>query len=142
MRIDFYIIQSQSKQVQSSLHFTCRLAEKVYNLNQRSFIFTESAAQSTQLDDLLWTFRKASFIPHEIFKENHAQLPPVIISHALADSMNKDLIINLASLVPDIYPQYKRMAEIIGTLEADRQLARQRYRYYREQGHELKSHEV
>ena len=40
------------------LHFTCRLTEKAYGLNNRTYVHMGSAAEARQLDELLWTFRE------------------------------------------------------------------------------------
>ncbi|MEZ5578324.1 MAG: DNA polymerase III subunit chi [Candidatus Competibacteraceae bacterium] len=43
----------------------CRLADKAYGLGHTVYLFTASEARAAALDDLLWTFRQDSFVPHE-----------------------------------------------------------------------------
>ena len=62
-RVDFYIL-SQAGQ-HSRQTFACRLAEKAYNLKNSVHIHAASRGDAERLDELLWTFRDGSFVPHE-----------------------------------------------------------------------------
>lgn len=45
----------------------CELVEKYYTEGKRVLIFLEDKNKSSALDEYLWTFKQASFIPHAIF---------------------------------------------------------------------------
>src|SRR5882672_4387346 len=62
-RVDFYVLEGSEPRPR--LVYACRLAEKAFLLEQRVSILTDSAEDAQQLDDLLWTFRDRSFVPHE-----------------------------------------------------------------------------
>lgn len=63
-RVDFYVLAGPKPAAR--LRFACRLAEKAYRLDHRVHLQTGSAAEAEQLDELLWTFRQGSFVPHEL----------------------------------------------------------------------------
>ena len=69
----FYILPSQS--LSDRFLFACKLIEKAYRCGQYCYVVTDSLQQSQQLDNLLWTFRKNSFIPHQIFDEPDNKAP-------------------------------------------------------------------
>ena len=54
-QVDFYVLKDDS--ALNRVQFACRLADKAYRLGHRVYIHTESAQQTRQLDDLLWTFQ-------------------------------------------------------------------------------------
>ena len=68
--ISFYVLPTESTQERQL--FACKLVEKAYRSGVFSYVLTDSLEQSQQLDDLLWTFRAGSFIPHQIYTD---QLP-------------------------------------------------------------------
>jgi len=58
----------------------CELAEGIYARGERLQILAPDSAQASRLDDLLWSFRPDSFIPHGLLKPAGANptLPVVI----------------------------------------------------------------
>ena len=63
--ISFYILPSES--TQERYMFACKLIEKAYRSGHFCYVLTDNAEQSQKIDDLLWTFRAGSFIPHQIY---------------------------------------------------------------------------
>jgi DNA polymerase-3 subunit chi len=52
------------------------------------------------------------------------------------------LLINLAADVPDFFSRYERVAEIVDGNAERRAQSRERYRFYRDRGYQLNSHQV
>lgn len=143
MRIDFYVLPSE--EATRRLVFACRLVEKTYKLQHRIFINTESTAQAQQMDDLLWTFRDGSFIPHELVAPDLAPsegAPPVLIGSDTGPASNMDLLVNLAPAVPAFLDRFERAAEVVDSDAERRAAGRERFKFYREQGHALESHKL
>jgi len=141
--IDFYILDTDLPLGREKM--ACRLAEKVYRLGRSVFIHTASAADSRRLDDLLWTFRDGSFVPHAV-TDQAAEAPeaesaaPVIISHDETPLYLSDVLINLSVEVPLFFSRFDRVTEIIG--EQDKASGRERFRFYKDRGYPLKSHNI
>jgi len=143
-RIDFYILANN--RANATEHTACRLAEKAYGLNHAIYIHTATPQQTTQLDNLLWTFRDGSFIPHQPHTPNATNDSPVIIGHQTDLDSELDahhqLLINLDQTVPLFFSRFERVAEIVGADEQQRKTARERFKFYRERGYELQTHEL
>ena len=140
-RIDFYVLKDNK--ANSRLDFVCRLAEKVYQQGHRTLLHTDDAKQAGIMDDLLWTWRQGSFIPHEIQTDATTPDSPIIINHE--PELKTDLhgvLINMASEVPLFFSQFERVTEIVDQNEQTRQSARQRYRFYQDRGYPLESHDI
>jgi len=58
------------------------------------------------------------------------------------DPEHRDLLINLSDQVPLFFSRFERVAEIVGGNEAARKQARERFRFYRDRGYPLNSHEL
>ncbi|HEB57446.1 MAG TPA: DNA polymerase III subunit chi [Gammaproteobacteria bacterium] len=143
-RIDFYLLNSH--QADASERTACRLTEKAYTLRHAIYIHTHSQQQATQLDKLLWTFRDGSFIPHHLHGEDESHNSPVVIGHQTRANeelaTQHQLLINLAQTVPPFFSRFERVAEIVGVDEQQREAARERFRFYRQRGYELQTHEL
>lgn len=141
LRIDFYILKR--REASSRLQFTCRLNEKVFALQNRIFNLAASAAEAKKLDELMWTFRPGSFVPHEIHRGSIDDITaPIIIGHEAIDDLPADLLINLADDVPSCFDRFSRIAEIVDGTEASKRAGRSRYAFYRDSGYEPQTHDI
>ena len=139
-RIDFYILKDTGEKGQPL--FTCRLTEKAFQQGHRVYINTTSASQLEQLDDLLWTFRAGSFLPHAIVSEAGTRDHPVLLGHESEPQDSNDVLINLSNDVPPYFSRFKRVAELVSGEASQRSAARERYRFYKDRGYTLNTHEI
>jgi DNA polymerase-3 subunit chi len=139
-QVDFYILQTTNPLERERL--ACKLAEKAWQQNYRVFIYAESSTHAQQLDNLLWTFRQDSFVPHEILIDSVQPTMPIYIGYGSQIATEMTALINLTDTVPDLFFQYQRIAEIVENTETAKSLGRERYRFYRDKGLELKKHEM
>ncbi len=140
-RVDFYLLKQTG--LQSRHSFACRLAEKAYRLENTVHIHVADRAGAERLDELLWTFRDGSFVPHHtISKSNAQQESPVTIGCGDVDVAPCDLLINLSDEVPVFAKAFPRVAELVTSDEDCKQLSRKRFAEYRDQGHTLETHNV
>lgn len=140
-RVDFYILAGTGE---PSRHiFACRLAEKAYRLNNTVHIHTASREQAEVLDQLLWTFRDGSFVPHELLgvPGRHTDAP-VTIGFEASEIGHRDLLINLTDEVPPGASSFPRVAELVTSDEESRQRSRTRFVHYRDLGVELETHNI
>ncbi len=139
-RIDFYVLESQ--RAAARYHFACRLAEKAWQQGKRVYIHTSDAEQSRRLDELLWTFRAGSFLPHSLNDEAMADKVPVHIGHEDAPHHHEEVLINLAPEVPLFFSRFGRVIELVDEDEQCRRQGRERFRFYRDRGYPLASHNI
>ncbi|MGI9259293.1 MAG: DNA polymerase III subunit chi [Gammaproteobacteria bacterium] len=150
-QVDFYILTSNSND--SWLRLACRIAEKARQKEMQVYLHAAGESDARTLDELLWTFSQGSFIPHRVV--DASQKPPfdepvLIGRHDSAEASESelqlngswDLMINLAPVVPEFFSRYDRVAEVIDGDAARREKGRDRFRFYRDRGYELKTHHV
>ncbi len=138
--VDFYILESADPR--DRLVMVCRLSEKAWHSGYRTFILTETTAQQKTIDDLLWTFRPGSFVPHTGDSGQIHSSTPVIIGGSLDSAVNVNLLINLKSPPVDPPAGITRIIEVIDQDEQVRLDGRQRYRYYQKNGKNVNSHHI
>ena len=139
-QVDFYLLKDDT--AQSRVRFACRLADKAYRLGHRVFIHTESADQTRQLDELLWTFQQNSFVPHAIYRGGQSNPPPVLLAHNAEPDASSHVLINLAAEVPLFFSRFERVAELINQNADVRTQGRSRYSFYKNRGYPLRTHEI
>lgn len=139
-KIDFYLLSGQENNAQEQ--FVCRLVEKAYKLGHRLYIHTASEAQSQQLDELLWSFRDGSFIPHEHYDPAATDRAPVLLGYDQEPENDIDVLVNMTPEVPVFFSRFERVAEIVAAQEEAKQSGRERYRFYRDRGYALDTHTI
>jgi DNA polymerase-3 subunit chi len=139
-QVDFYILKDSQPAAQALL--TCRLSEKAFKQGHQVFINTASGQQLKQLDDMLWTFRDGSFLPHGVYEEDTDSTHPVLLGHDVEPDGPSDVLVNLSNEVPAFFSRFNRVAELVGGDEAQRAAARQRYRFYKDRGYTLNTHNL
>lgn len=140
MRVDFYLNSDPGPDAR--LRLACRLVEKAYRLGHRVYVHVASQQQAQRLDDLLWTFRAGSFVPHAQVSQSSGQDHPVLIGEDATAAKGADLLVNLSSSVPSFYSAFQRVIEVVGEDDTERTSARERFRFYRDQGLSPQSHRV
>ena len=139
-RVDFYILDSDQKSSRALL--ACRLAEKAYSLKNQIYIYTPDEKQTKEVDDLLWTYRAGSFVPHQQHEAQDDQDCPVLIGHTEAPEGLNQVLINLDTAVPLFFSRFERVVEIVNQDETQRQKARDRFKFYRDRGYDLHTHNL
>ncbi len=134
-QIDFYILNDTAGD-----RFVCKLAAKAWRQNHRIYIHTGSELQAKAIDDLLWTFRDISFVPHARVDDDLQPETPILVGCGEPSPGFGEILINLAHPAPEFFTCYQRVLEVV---DGDgRQQARARYRYYQERGYSPSTHQI
>jgi len=139
-QVDFYILTNPT--FQGCEQLACRLAEKAYLKGHYLYLHTEDEHQARQVDDLLWTFRDGSFVPHALMEQAGGAPQQVLIGHSTEPPLEQDVLINLTNDVPLFFSRFLRVAEIVGGEEQQKQQARERFKFYRDRGYPLNTYNI
>ena len=137
-RADFYIVNEHSV----PHRFICQLTEKVRNEGYDIHIHAATREEATTIDDLLWTFRDISFVPHASIDTPDDTECPVSIGWKGEEPVRRQVLINLSGAVPECADTYDRIIEVVPSAAADRHQARLRYKDYRSRGLEMHTHNI
>ena len=139
-RIDFYVLPDHKDNGRSLL--ACRLTDKAYNLGHTVYLFTGSEAQAAALDDLLWTFRQDSFVPHERYPLAGEESSPVLIGTAPPLTVSAQVLINFTDTLPEGFESFERVVELVDQHPDVLAQSRERFRQYRERGFTPETHKL
>jgi DNA polymerase-3 subunit chi len=139
-QIDFYVLPDAAARGRE--HFACRLADIAWRRGRRVYLYAQSPDQAGSLDTLLWTFQAGSFIPHARWPSEWEAQAAVLIGHdGVPDSVH-DILINLSDGVPGFFSRFERTMEVVNQEPAVKQAGRERFRYYRDRGYPLQTHNM
>ena len=139
-QIDFYILEKHASGDRYQL--ACRIAEKARRAGRRVLIHTPVATETKHLDGLLWTLLENSFIPHGVLGRDEREINPILVGDGGTDTQEHEVLINLATEVPVFFGRFERLIECVDHDEAVKSASRDRFRYYREHGYPLNTHEI
>ena len=144
-RIDFH------SNVGDKLDYACRLTRKIWSATPegqpvRNIVIVGEQADLKKLDELLWTFSSTDFLPHCFIDDEAAVDTPILLTDDFASSAlnqvpHADVMIHLGIRMPQdvlgLVARFPRIVEVVTVNEAERLAGRERYKAYRELGHEL-----
>ncbi|MCG8413905.1 MAG: DNA polymerase III subunit chi [Pseudomonadales bacterium] len=139
-QVNFYTLSSEEEV--SKLQFACRLCEKAIALGHRVFIQVVDDTDCKIVDDLLWQFKAASFLPHAIVGAESDDTVPILIGSGDCPADASDVLINLRSEACQQHQQFGRINEIITADEASLAAGRDSYRFYQSQGYQPETHKL
>lgn len=138
-RVDFYVIEPPVAADHDRM--MCRIVEKAWQQGHGVYVQCEDEARARDFDALLWQFQDTSFVPHALAAEAGADTR-VVVGCAAVDNLQPDVLVNLATAVPELASRYARVIESAGYDDATRGAARARYRFYQDRGFTLNTHKV
>lgn len=134
--IDFYFNADDRFEV------ACRLAGKAFAQKKKLLIYAPGTDTARRIDTLLWTLHPLSFVPHCLAHDALAASTPVLITSESSNPPECDVLLNLGPECPPFFERYPRLLEIVGQDDEERQLGRRRFKFYKERGYALGSHDL
>jgi len=135
-RIDFYT------KVDNKLRFAGKLCAKALAQKLRVNVYAPDSKVAERFDRLLWTDSALSFIPHCRAEDPLAAETPVLIHTQEGELLDDALLINLDPAWPPFFSRFERVIEIVGTEPEDAAAARERFRFYRDRGYAMQTHDM
>ena len=135
-QIDFYT------HVDNKYQTLCSLAGKALARGLRMMILTPDGEATERVDKLLWTYPAIGFLPHCRAHHTLAPVTPIILDHVAEPVVHEQVLVNLCETCPPAFSRFERLIEIVSVDEADREQARARFRFYRERGYEIRTHDL
>jgi DNA polymerase III subunit chi len=135
-QIDFYF------HAEDKLRTACQLSAKAYSRGLRVLAYCPDPAISQKLSRMLWTTPALSFVPHCAPSDKLSAVTPVIVDHEGTTLLHDQLLLNLRREWPPFFSRFQRLIEIVSVEEEDRHLARERFKFYRDRGYEMRCHDL
>jgi len=151
-RIDFYVLESNSKIAKQN--FLCRLIDKAITQGSTLLVATENEDESREIDEVLWTFKPESYIPHDIVTRPQGEKTsspvtagtldhlPVRIMHGEDDLAYHDVLINLRHTAPSEFGRFERVIQIVNQTPDNLERSRKYFSFYKQRGYPIRTHKL
>ncbi|QFY42932.1 DNA polymerase III subunit chi [Candidatus Methylospira mobilis] len=140
-RIDFYKLASGDPRQRRLL--ACRIVEKAWRTRIHIYVLAADLDEARALDDMLWTFRQGSFIPHAVLAEDGTATDGVSILIGVQTRPPpgySELLVNMKLDHNGHVDAFERAIVVLNEDPRILRLGRQRYKEYREAGHQIETH--
>ena len=135
-RIDFYT------HVEDKLKTACALAGKAHGLGLKVTVFCPDPETAQRFDRMLWITPATGFLPHCTPRDPLAAVTPVLIDYRGDEPACDQVLVNLRPEWPPFFGRFQRLVEIVSHEDDDRSAARERFRFYRDRGYEISTHDL
>ncbi|MFZ3018800.1 MAG: DNA polymerase III subunit chi [Gallionella sp.] len=131
-KVDFYTGSADK------LRTACQLSHKAMQNGVRVVLSAPDEATTEALDKLLWQYPATAFIPHSRSDAAESEEMPVVLNSGSERFPHHDLLISLHNECVPFFSRFERVIEIVSTDADDSKLGRERYKFYKDRGYELR----
>jgi DNA polymerase-3 subunit chi len=137
-QVDFYILPETTSEARWL--FACRLADKAQRMGMRVLVAMDTEAEARQFDELLWTFKPESFIPHQLI--NGGKPAPIEITYSAEAGDHQGLLLNLSKATPPYFSRFARLAEVVVQEPQVLAAGRERFSFYKSRGYPIETRKL
>jgi DNA polymerase-3 subunit chi len=142
-QVDFYVLAESAPPAEQ---LACRLSLMSWEQGHRVSVLAPDENAARSLDELMWDYPPARFLPHERGAPGPGAAGPgapvSIVSSADQLGADRDVVVNLGNeAVPDP-GRFHRLLEIVPAEPHLREASRDKFRYYRKLGLQPSKHDV
>jgi len=116
----------------------CALLGGAYAKKKAMLVFAPESATASSIDRMLWTQSALSFVPHCRADSPLAAETPILITDTLETIAQDERLMNLSRVVPPGFSRFQNLIEVVGQDEDERSAARERVKYYKDRGYEVR----
>jgi len=116
----------------------CALLGGAYAKNKPVLVYAPENDVASDVDRMLWTHSALSFVPHCRSGSPLAGETPILITDNLDQSPQDARLMNLSQVIPPGFSRFHSLIEVVGREEADRSGARDRVKFYKDRGYEVR----
>lgn len=137
--VDFYVLADGPEHALELL--ACKLTEKAFRAGHQIYIQAADADQAELINELLWSYKAESFLPHQL-KSTGEVTSPICIGEGEAPEHCDELLINLSQKIPPAYARFERLLELVPPQQEARVALRANFSHYRDRGYPIETHKI
>jgi len=135
-RVDFHF------NAPDKLLYGCRLVRKIYRTGQRVLVCADDPSMLIAFDQALWAISATDFIPHVMTGDPLEADTPVLLGTTADQVSCHEVLVNLGQTTPIGFARFERLVEVVSVDQADREPGRARWRFYRDRGYQVTTHDI
>lgn len=124
------------------LRVVVQLVAKAWNQHGSVRVLTADEGMTAALDDVMWKWPATGFLPHCRLASSVASETPIIVDHVAEHRGAAAVLVNLQATPPSFFARFERLAEIVSDHPDGIAAGRERWKFYKERGYEMRSHNL
>lgn len=116
----------------------CALLGKAQAQDKAVLVYAPDGSVAADLDRLLWVQPATGFVPHCRADSPLAGETPILITGRLEQPPQDERLMNLGREVPPNFSRFLSLIEVVGCDDDDRAAARERVRFYKDRGYDIR----
>lgn len=116
----------------------CALLSGAYAKKKPVLVYALEKEVAGSVDRMLWTQAALSFVPHCRADSPLATETPILITDTLETILQDERLMNLSREIPPGFSRFQSLIEVVGQDEDDRLAARDRVKFYKDRGYEVR----
>lgn len=116
----------------------CALLSGAYAKQKPMLVYATEPEVASSVDRMLWTHPALSFVPHCRTDSPLAAETPILITDTLDTIAQDERLMNLSREIPPGFSRFENLIEVVGQDEDDRSAARDRVKFYKDRGYEVR----
>lgn len=116
----------------------CALLSGAYAKKKPMLVYATEPEVAGSIDRMLWTHSALGFVPHCRADSPLAAETPILITDSLDSIAQDERLMNLSRDIPPGFSRFESMIEVVGQDEDDRSAARDRVKFYKDRGYEVR----
>jgi len=116
----------------------CALLSGAYAKKKQMLVYAVDNSVASSVDRMLWTHSALSFVPHCRADSPLAAETPILITDKLETIAQDERLMNLSQEIPPGFSRFESLIEVVGREENDRAAARERVKFYKDRGYEVR----
>ena len=134
--IDFYTHCADRFEVAS------KLVTKAWAQHGSVRVLTDGEEATTAFSRLLWLSPATGFVPHCRLASPLAAETPILVDHSVQHEGPAAVLINLHPAPPPFFARFERLAEVVGADDESVAAGRDRWKFYKARGYEVRAHDL
>jgi DNA polymerase-3 subunit chi len=131
--IDFYTHCADRFEVAS------KLVAKAWAQHGTVRVLTHGTQATEEFGRFLWLWPATGFLPHCRLQSPLATETPILVDDALEHDGPAAVLVNLHPSPPPFFSRFERMVEVVSLDETDVAAGRERWKFYKARGYEIRS---
>lgn len=116
----------------------CALLSGAHAKKKPMLVYAVDNSVASSVDRMLWTHSALSFVPHCRADSPLAAETPILITDKLETIAQDERLMNLSQEIPPGFARFESLIEVVGQEESDRTAARERVKFYKDRGYEVR----
>lgn len=141
----FYIVKPDSIQASEAgfEQYILFLAQHFAKQGAKLYIQCQDKAHAERIAECFWQVEPEHFMAHNLVGEGPKYATNIEIGHqGVKPTWNRQLVINLADSETTFANKFNEVVDFVPCEEKAKQLARERYKIYRQAGYHLQTFEI